>query len=68
MSDTKEVQTRAKQELQGEGTRPGPVFRPDVDILERADAYVIFALQGSLRILAVSRLRCDPKVSGGLGR
>jgi len=43
MSDTKALQTRDKQELQGEGTRPGPVFRPDIDILERSDGYVIYA-------------------------
>jgi HSP20 family protein len=24
-----------------EGTRPGPVYRPDADILERADEYVV---------------------------
>lgn len=43
MSETQTLQARQKQELQGEGTRPGPVFRPDVDILERADRYVIYA-------------------------
>jgi len=43
MSDTNTLQTRDKQELEGEGTRPGPVFRPDIDILERSDAYVIYA-------------------------
>ena len=43
MSDTKALETREKQELEGEGTRPGPVFRPDIDILERSDGYVIYA-------------------------
>lgn len=43
MTDTRELQTREKQELEGEGTRPGPVFRPDIDILERSDGYVIYA-------------------------
>jgi HSP20 family protein len=43
MRDANALQTRDKQELQGEGTRPGPVFRPEIDILERADAYVIYA-------------------------
>jgi HSP20 family molecular chaperone IbpA len=38
-----EIQVRDKQELEQESTRPGLVFRPDVDILERPDAYVIFA-------------------------
>ena len=38
-----ELQVRDKQELEQESTRPGLVFRPDVDILERADAYVIYA-------------------------
>ena len=43
MSETKALQPREKQELQAEGTRPGPVFRPDVDILQKPDGYVIFA-------------------------
>jgi HSP20 family molecular chaperone IbpA len=43
MSDENALRTRDKQELQGEGTRPGPVFRPDIDILERSDAYLIYA-------------------------
>jgi HSP20 family molecular chaperone IbpA len=43
MTESKALQAREKQELAGEGTRPGAVFRPDVDILERPDAYVIYA-------------------------
>lgn len=43
MADTNAMEVREKQELDGEGTRPGPVFRPDVDILERKDGYVVFA-------------------------
>jgi HSP20 family molecular chaperone IbpA len=43
MTDSNALQNREKQELEGERTRPGPVFRPDVDILERADSYVIYA-------------------------
>jgi len=43
MTETQALQAREKQELQGEATRPGPVFRPDVDILERDDSYVIYA-------------------------
>jgi HSP20 family protein len=38
-----DLKLRAKQELQQEGTRPGLVFRPEVDILERADTYLIYA-------------------------
>jgi HSP20 family protein len=38
-----ELRARDKQELAEESTRPGLVFRPDVDILERPDAYVIYA-------------------------
>ena len=38
-----ELQAREKQELQAEGTRPGLVFRPDIDILERSDGFVIYA-------------------------
>ena len=41
MSDT--LQAREKQELPEESTRPGFVFRPDIDILENRDGYVIYA-------------------------
>ena len=41
MSDT--LQAREKQELPEESTRPGFVFRPDIDILENHDGYVIYA-------------------------
>jgi len=34
---------RVKSEVAAEDTRPGLVSRPDVDILEDADAYVILA-------------------------
>src|SRR5512145_1510779 len=40
---SQELELRAKQPLQQEAMRPGPVFRPDADILERSDAYVIYA-------------------------
>lgn len=43
MAETNALQAREKQELQGETIRPGPVFRPEVDILEREDSYVIYA-------------------------
>ncbi len=42
-SRSREIEAREKQTVETEGTRPGPVFRPDVDILEREDAYVIYA-------------------------
>lgn len=38
-----DLELREKQALQQEETRPGPVFRPDVDILESGDAYVVHA-------------------------
>jgi HSP20 family protein len=38
-----DLELREKQALQQEGTRPGVVFQPDVDILERDDAYWIYA-------------------------
>jgi HSP20 family protein len=41
MNDT--IQAREKQELHEEHTRPGLVFRPDIDILEDSDGYVIYA-------------------------
>jgi len=40
---TQALQAREKQELQEESTRPGLVFRPDIDILENRDGYVIYA-------------------------
>ncbi len=42
-TESQELQPRQKQELQPEGTRPGVVFRPDIDILERADGFSIYA-------------------------
>jgi HSP20 family molecular chaperone IbpA len=40
---THELQARRKPTLPGEGTRPGPLFRPDLDIVERRDAFVVYA-------------------------
>jgi HSP20 family protein len=40
---TSDIQTREKQALEREGTRPGPVFRPDVDIMERPDEFLVVA-------------------------
>ena len=42
-SNSPELQLREKRSVSAEGTRPGPVFRPDIDILERGDAYVVYA-------------------------
>ncbi len=42
-SESREIEAREKAEVTTENTRPGVVFRPDVDILERPDAYVIHA-------------------------
>jgi HSP20 family protein len=42
-SESKVLQPREKQALQHEGTRPGLVFRPAVDIVEHPDAFVIHA-------------------------
>jgi HSP20 family protein len=41
--ETREIQIREKQSLEREATRPGVTFRPDVDIVERADAYWVRA-------------------------
>ena len=38
-----DLETRDKQTLEQEGTRPGPVFRPDVDIVEERDRFVVTA-------------------------
>jgi HSP20 family protein len=43
MNDTQTLQAREKQELQEESTRPGLVFRPDIDIIENREGYVIYA-------------------------
>jgi HSP20 family molecular chaperone IbpA len=40
---TSDLQTREKQALEREGTRPGLVFRPDVDIVERPDEFFVTA-------------------------
>jgi HSP20 family protein len=42
-NEAQELQTRPKQAVEREGTRPGSVFRPDVDIIEQGDAYVLMA-------------------------
>jgi HSP20 family protein len=42
-NDKHELEAREKAELATEHTRPGLVFRPDVDILEQPDAFVIHA-------------------------
>mgnify|MGYP003571913201 FL=1 len=39
----REIEAREKAELVTEDTRPGLVFRPDVDILEEPEAFVILA-------------------------
>jgi HSP20 family protein len=43
MTETQALQPREKQELREESTRPGAVFRPDIDILENPDGYVVYA-------------------------
>jgi HSP20 family protein len=45
MTDKQELQVREKRELkqEGEATREGPHFRPEVDIFEREDALIMVA-------------------------
>jgi HSP20 family protein len=38
---TQVIRSPLKQPVREEGTRPGPVYRPDADILERAEEYVV---------------------------
>jgi HSP20 family molecular chaperone IbpA len=38
---TEVLRNPVKQAVREEGTRPGPTYRPDADILERADEYVV---------------------------
>ena len=40
---TSDLQTREKQALEREGIRPGLVFRPDVDIVERPEEFLVMA-------------------------
>jgi HSP20 family protein len=42
-AETRDLEVREKQISEAEGTRPGPVFQPEVDILERADGYLVYA-------------------------
>ena len=42
-NETSEIQAREKAEVLTEDTRPGLLFKPDVDILEHPDAFVILA-------------------------
>ncbi len=42
-NEKNEIQAREKAEVVTEDTRPGLVFKPDVDILEHPDAFVILA-------------------------
>jgi HSP20 family protein len=42
-SERLELEPREKAAVEQEGTRPGWVFRPDVDILETRDAFIVFA-------------------------
>lgn len=38
---TQMLRSSVRQPVREEGTRPGPVYRPDADILERAEEYVV---------------------------
>ena len=40
---TREIETREKQEIEREQTRPGIVFRPDADIVERPGEFLVTA-------------------------
>jgi len=42
-SETPELRSREKQAIERETTRGGPVFRADVDIVERGDEYLVTA-------------------------
>ena len=39
----RQLEPREKHAVEREGTRPGPTFRPDVDIVEQKDAFVVVA-------------------------
>lgn len=40
---SREIEGREKQPVRREGTRPGLVFRPDVDVVERGDEFFVVA-------------------------
>ena len=42
-NESAELEPREKQAVEQEATRPGWVFRPDVDILEQEQGFVVFA-------------------------
>ncbi|MBW2423513.1 MAG: Hsp20/alpha crystallin family protein [Deltaproteobacteria bacterium] len=42
-NESAELEPREKQAVEQEATRPGWVFRPDVDILEQQNGFVVFA-------------------------
>jgi HSP20 family protein len=42
-NESRDLEPREKQALEQESTRPGLVFRPDVDILDQKDGFVVFA-------------------------
>jgi HSP20 family molecular chaperone IbpA len=41
--ETQEIQSREKEPVVRERTRPGPVFRPDVDIAETPEGWLLYA-------------------------
>ncbi len=43
MTDAQTLQVRGKREVDEEQTRPGPVFRPDIDIVESPECYFVYA-------------------------
>lgn len=42
-TEVQNVQSLDKQAVEREGVRPGPTFRPDVDIVERTEEFVLWA-------------------------
>jgi HSP20 family protein len=41
--NTTALESRERPTVEREGTRPGPVFRPDVDIVERKEEFLVTA-------------------------
>lgn len=59
-SEKRQLEVREKQALEREGTRPGPVFRPDVDILETPEAFLLRA-----DLPGVDESTVDVRIEGG---
>ena len=57
----RQIEPRDKRAVEREGTRPGPTFRPDCDIVEQKDAFVVVA-----DLPGVDERRVEVRLENGL--